>query len=333
MKYVPKFCPMCGNPIVFGDKFCPNCGNQLVANLYETTTIEPTNIEPTEIKPTEIKPTEIKPTEIKPTEIKPTEIKPTEIKPTNIEPTPIEPTPIVPGVFNSPFFQFFIHPNPLIFGLASLGLGITDIVLISYGGYQWWTTFFVLLTAGALFEVVWSFANTPSVDVNGNKSVPQKFKNWLGIKQEKSKMVKTIVGTSAGTLSIFTLIIFLLISIFSGFKNFIVLEGGIFERRISAYGYNPETDYERIEFLSGYRAILTNEVGGVIRFKGEGTYWRIGSDAGLKITKLLDGDWIWVTSGKDGGQWGYTPNFVIYSYYQLSDDLINPHWFYDRINP
>ena len=310
MNKVPKFCFYCGAPIKPGEKFCPKCGVQLVKNLYDKTNIQPTNIEPTEIEPTEIKPTEIKPTEIEPTEIKPTEIKPTEIKPTDIQPTPIKPTPIIPGVFNNRFFLFFINPSPFIFGISSLVSSITMMVLIGYNGFKWWISFFALAVLISLFEVVLSFIKTSSVNAAGNKSFLNKCTNWLGIKQTpKTKMVKTIVGTNLGLLSILSLIFALIASSFMKYKNFIVIDGHQFKYEYKGYGYNPETDFEIVEFYPGHKARKWCYAdGGVLKFQVSGPYWRIGDECGLHCHDLEGGSWTWAGGTEE---WGDTENFEI----------------------
>lgn len=308
MPSTPKFCVHCGAPLTPGSKFCMKCGNQLVRNLYDTTEIKPTEIKQTEVKPTEIEPTEIKPAEIKPTEIEPTEIKPTEITPAEIEPTNIEPTPIKPGVFNNKFFMFFTNPNPLPFGIATLVSSITTTILIGVNGFKWWIVFFLLITLGSIFEVVWSFIKTPATNQAGNKSFGNKFKNWLGIKQDKSKMVKTIIGTASGMTGTVVLSFFLLISLFMGFKNWIVLDGHSFKYAYTSYGYNPETDYEIVDFYAGYKARVTYYIHGEVKFQASGSYWRIGSDCGLKCKTLEQGTWEYIGGGEE---WGETTNFII----------------------
>ncbi len=312
MKATPKFCVHCGAPINLGEKFCASCGAQLVKNLFDKTPIEPTPIEPTEIKPTEIEPTNIEPTNIEPTEITPTEITPTEIKPTEIEPTPIEPTPIVQGVWGRLVF-FFTHPNQLIFGILSFVSTLTTVILIAVNGFKWWIIFFLLVALVSLFEVVYSFIKTPALD--GSKNLVQKLKNWLGIKDgAKITNPKPIVGGGSGMAAAATMVVFLLVSLFSGFKNFVVLDGYTFRCSFSSSGYNPETDYEIVTFYPGHKARDTVYRNGEVLIQLYGTYWRIGNDCGIKCKTLEKGSWnTWGYSEK----WGSTLNFEIKSYKDL----------------
>lgn len=285
---MPKFCVHCGAPIKPGEKFCTNCGAQLVKNLYDTTPIEPTDIEPTEVKPTEIEPTDIKPTDIQPTDIKPTDIQPTDIKPTDIKPTEIEPTSIEPGVFNSRFFRFFIHPNALIFGILSFAFILTTVILISVNGFKWWILFFLLLALGSLFEVIFSLIQCPSN--NGSKNIFKKIPSWLGIGKDKKTMVKSIIGGVSGIASSIVLAMFLLISLFMGFKNFVVLDGYSFRYSYTASGYNPETDYEVVTFHAGNKATLVYYSHGEATRTYNCTYWRIGKGCGVQSYEYVEAD-------------------------------------------
>ena len=293
---MPKFCVHCGSPIKLGEKFCMKCGAQLVKNLYDTTPIEPTNIEPTEIKPTEIEPTEIEPTNIEPTEIKPTEIKPTEIEPTPIEPTPIEPTPIQPGVFNNRFFMFFINPNILIWGIIALVTTIFFMFSVGLGGFKWWNIFVLLAMLGSLFEVVWGIikAPTPKTNPDGSKRA---FGKVLGDKMKylvkgngAKPTPKNLVGTIGGGTAAISLAFFLLISLFMGFKNFIVIDGYTFRYSYQAQGYNPEVDYETVTFHTGYKATLIHYSGGIETRRYNCDYWRIGDSCGVVSYEYVEAD-------------------------------------------
>lgn len=320
MKPTPKFCVHCGSPIKIGEKFCMHCGAQLVKNLYDKTPIEPTEIRPTEIEPTEVKPTEIKPTEIKPTEIKPTEIEPTNIEPTNIEPTPIEPTPIKAGVFNNRFFIFFISPNIFIWGIIALASTVFFMFSVGLGGFKWWNVFPLLIMLGSIFEVVWGIIKAPVEKTNADGSPKSKGK-ILGDKMKylvkgngPKPSPKNLVGGIAGGTAAIALTFFLLISLFMGFKNFIVLDGYTFKDSFSSQGYNPETDYRLVSFYSGYKARETIILNGEVKFQVSGSYWRIGNDCGLKCKTLEKGEWgFW---GYDE-TWGSTLNFEIKSYREL----------------
>lgn len=290
MARIPRFCYNCGSPLNIGEKFCPKCGVQLVKNLYDTTEIKPTNIEPTEIEPTKIEPTEIKPTNIEPTEIKSTEIKPTEIKPTEITPTNIEPTPITPGVFNNAFFRFFIHPNPFIFGISSFVFANTSWIATAIAGeFRGWFSVFIVLAILSFIEVIISFVTTPSVNAQGEKSMLSKLKNWLGIKQDKKKMVTTIAGTAGGFLGTFVLILFLIIAISMGPNHFAPIVGHKYVHTMEKeqYGYNINECYESIEFLPGKKCIHiihwvhTTDIP-TYHDEWRGDFWRIGDGCGIK---------------------------------------------------
>ena len=320
LKPTPKFCVKCGSPIKPGEKFCIHCGAQLVKNLYDKTVVEPTKIEPTEVKPTEVKPTEIKPTNIEPTEIKPTEIKPTNIEPTPIEPTPIEPTPIKAGVFNNRFFMFFIQPNILIWGIIATASSLLHTISVTAGGFQWWNIFTLLLMLGSLFEVVWGVIKAPVSKTNPDGSPKSKGK----ILGDKMKYIvkgngpkptpKNLVGVIGGGIGALALVIFILGSLFSGFKNHIVLDGYTFKDEFTGKGYNPETDYRLVSFYSGYKARETIVINGEVTFQVYGDYWRIGNDCGLKCKTLEVGYWgYWGYDEK----WGSTLNFEIKSYRHL----------------
>ena len=320
MKATPKFCVHCGSPIKPGEKFCMKCGAQLVKNLYDKTPIEPTKIEPTEIEPTKVEPTEIKPTEIEPTEIKPTEIKSTEIEPTPIEPTPIEPTPIKAGVFNNRFFMFFIQPNLLIWGLIALASTTFFMFSVGLGGFKWWNVFPLLIMLGSLFEVVWGIIKAPVEKTNFDGSQKSKGK-VLGDKMKylvkgngPKSTPKNLIGTIAGGTAAISLTFFLLISLFMGFKNFIVIDGYTFKFEFTGYGYNPETDYELVTFYPGYKARNTVYEKGEIKFQAYGPYWRLGNECGLKLKTVEVGTWgTWGWSE----EWGVTTNFTINSYKEL----------------
>ena len=302
------------------------CGAQLVKNIYDKTPIEPTKIEPTEIEPTKVEPTEIKPTEIEPTEIKPTEIKPTEIEPTPIEPTPIEPTPIKAGVFNNRFFMFFIQPNLLIWGLIALASTTFFMFSVGLGGFKWWNIFVLLAMLGSLFEVVWGIikAPTPKTNPDGSKRA---FGKVLGdkikylVKGNGPKPTpKNLIGTIGGATAAISLTFFMLISLFMGFKNFIVLDGYTFKDEFTGTGYNPETDYRLVSFYSGYKAREKIIINGEVTFQVSGSYWRIGNDCGLKCKTLEVGYWgYWGYDEK----WGSTLNFEIKSYRDLQSGSVH----------
>ena len=297
-----------------------NCGAQLVKNLYDKTAIEPTKIEPTEVKPTEIEPTKIEPTKIEPTEIKPTEIKPTEIEPTPIEPTPIEPTPIKAGVFNNRFFMFFVQPNLLIWGLIALASTTFFMFSVGLGGFKWWNVFPLLIMLGSLFEIVWGIIKAPVIKTNPDGSLKSKGKvfgdkmKYLVRGNGPKATPKNLIGTIGGGLAAISLTFFMLISLFMGFKNFIVLDGYTFKDEFTGQGYNPETDYRLVSFYSGYKARETIILNGEVKFQVSGSYWRIGNDCGIKCKTLEEGYWgFWGYDEK----WGSTLNFEIKSYKEL----------------
>ena len=317
LKPTPKFCVRCGSPIKPGEKFCMKCGAQLVKNLYDKTAIEPTNIEPTEVKPTEIEPTKIEPTKIEPTEIKPTEIKPTEIEPTPIEPTPIEPTPIKAGVFNNRFFMFFTHPNILIWGAINLGSTLFHVISVSAGGFNWWNIISLILVLGSLFEVVWGIITAPVNKTNPDGSPKSKGK-ILGDKMKSifkgngpKPSPKNLIGIIGSSIGVLALVIFILGSLFSGFKNHVVIDGYTFRYSYTGQGYTPEVDYELVTFYPGYKARNTIYEKGVITFQAYGPYWRIGDECGLKLKTCEVG------SMSGWGEWGVTLNFHINSYKDL----------------
>ena len=320
MKNIPKFCVHCGSPIKPGEKFCMKCGAQLVKNLFDKTVIEPTKIEPTEVKPAEIEPTEIKPTKIEPTEIKPTEIKPTEIKPTEIEPTPIEPTPIKPGVWGRLVF-FVTHPNVMIFGILGFAFSLATAISVGVGGFQWWNIFLLLPALFSIFEVVFAFIKAPYKKVNSDGSqrskgymVGDKFEAMAKIPAGTKPTFKHVVGPLSGAAGTLTLTIFLLISLFSGFQNFVVLDGYVFRYSSESYGYDPEVDYELVEFYPGFKAVSKTYRKGELKFQASGSYWRSGRDCGIRCFTLDVGDWyFWGTNE----ELGYTINFVINNYREL----------------
>ena len=328
LKPTPKFCIRCGSPIKPGEKFCANCGAQLVKNLYDKTNIEPTEIKPTEAEPTKVEPTKIEPTKIESTEVKPTEIKPTEIKPTNIEPTNIEPTPIKPGVFNNRFFMFFTHPNVLIWGIVNFVSTLFHVISVALGGFNWWNIISLIIMLGSLFEVVWGIITAPVSKINPDgspkskgKIILDKLMNLLrgnGAKPSPKNMIGA-VSASAGVLAI---VIFLFGSLFSGFKNHVVLDGYTFKCPSDSYGYNPETDYHLVTFYPGHKARKTIYKDNEVIFQAYGEYWRIGDDCGIKCKTLEVGDWYYIGSSE---YYGDTTNFEIKSYKELVSAAT--HWY------